>query len=43
MTTGSGHGFRARATQVLGGAGAHLDMPATAEKPWQACRKVERV
>jgi hypothetical protein len=28
--------------QSLGGVGAHLDMPATAEKLWQAC-KVERV
>jgi hypothetical protein len=31
-----------RATQVPGGVGAHLDMPATAEKLWQVCRKAQQ-
>jgi aerobic carbon-monoxide dehydrogenase large subunit len=31
--------MNAVADAIPGGAGAHLDMPATAEKIWQACRK----
>jgi carbon-monoxide dehydrogenase large subunit len=33
--------MNAIADAIPGGAGAHLDMPATPEKLWQACRKVE--
>ena len=33
--------MNAIADAIPGGAGAHLDMPATAEKLWQACRKAE--
>jgi hypothetical protein len=28
--------------QSPGGAGAHLDMPATPEKIWRACQRVQR-
>jgi carbon-monoxide dehydrogenase large subunit len=31
--------MNAVADAIPGGAGAHLDMPATAEKIWQACRQ----
>jgi aerobic carbon-monoxide dehydrogenase large subunit len=34
--------MNAVADAIPGGAGAHLDMPATAEKIWQACRKVQQ-
>ena len=34
--------MNAIADAIPGGAGAHLDMPATAEKLWQACRKAEQ-
>jgi carbon-monoxide dehydrogenase large subunit len=33
--------MNAIADAIPGGAGAHLDMPATPEKIWQACRKAE--
>ena len=34
--------MNAVADAIPGGAGAHLDMPATAEKIWQACRQAQR-
>ena len=34
--------MNAVADAIPGGAGAHLDMPATAEKIWQACRKAQQ-
>jgi aerobic carbon-monoxide dehydrogenase large subunit len=34
--------MNAIADAIPGGAGAHLDMPATPEKLWQACQKVQR-
>src|SRR5205807_6501033 len=34
--------MNAIADAIPGGAGAHLDMPATAEKIWQACREAQR-
>ena len=34
--------MNAIADAIPGGAGAHLDMPATPEKIWQACRQVAR-
>jgi aerobic carbon-monoxide dehydrogenase large subunit len=34
--------MNAVADAIPGGAGAHLDMPATPEKIWAACRKAER-
>jgi carbon-monoxide dehydrogenase large subunit len=34
--------MNAIADAIPGGAGAHLDMPATAEKLWQACQKAEQ-
>jgi carbon-monoxide dehydrogenase large subunit len=34
--------MNAIADAIPGGAGAHLDMPATPEKLWQACRQVEQ-
>ena len=34
--------MNAVADAIPGGAGAHLDMPATPEKIWQACRKAEQ-
>ncbi|HEY6996120.1 MAG TPA: xanthine dehydrogenase family protein molybdopterin-binding subunit [Xanthobacteraceae bacterium] len=34
--------MNAVADAIPGAAGAHLDMPATPEKLWQACRKAER-
>jgi aerobic carbon-monoxide dehydrogenase large subunit len=34
--------MNAIADAIPGGAGAHLDMPATPEKIWQACRKAEQ-
>ena len=34
--------MNAIADAIPGGAGAHLDMPATPEKIWQACRNVEQ-
>jgi len=33
--------MNAVADAIPGGAGAHLDMPATAEKIWQACRQAQ--
>jgi carbon-monoxide dehydrogenase large subunit len=33
--------MNAIADAIPGGAGAHLDMPATPEKIWQACQKVK--
>ena len=33
--------MNAVADAIPGGAGAQLDMPATAEKLWQACRKAQ--
>ena len=35
--------MNAIADAIPGGAGAHLDMPATAEKLWHACRQAEAV
>ena len=34
--------MNAIADAISGGAGAHLDMPATPEKIWQACQKAEQ-
>jgi len=34
--------MNAVADAIPGGAGAHLDMPATAEKIWQACRQAQQ-
>jgi carbon-monoxide dehydrogenase large subunit len=34
--------MNAVADAIPGGAGAHLDMPATAEKIWQACQKAQQ-
>jgi aerobic carbon-monoxide dehydrogenase large subunit len=34
--------MNAVADAIPGGAGAHLDMPATAEKIWQACREAQQ-
>ena len=34
--------MNAVADAIPGGAGAHLDMPATAEKIWRACRQAQR-
>jgi aerobic carbon-monoxide dehydrogenase large subunit len=34
--------MNAIADAIPGGAGAHLDMPATPEKLWQACQKVQK-
>jgi carbon-monoxide dehydrogenase large subunit len=34
--------MNAVADAIPGGAGAHLDMPATPEKIWQACRGAEQ-
>jgi carbon-monoxide dehydrogenase large subunit len=34
--------MNAVADAIPGGAGVHLDMPATAEKIWQACRQAQQ-
>jgi aerobic carbon-monoxide dehydrogenase large subunit len=34
--------MNAVADAIPGGAGAHLDMPATAEKIWQVCRQAQQ-
>ena len=34
--------MNAIADAIPGGAGAHLDMPATPEKIWAACREITR-
>jgi hypothetical protein len=34
--------MNAIADAIPGGAGAHLDMPATPEKIWQACRNAQQ-
>jgi carbon-monoxide dehydrogenase large subunit len=41
-TAAIGAVMNAIADAIPGGAGAHLDMPATPEKIWQACRSVQK-